>query len=143
MAHVPVFEGASAVARLLVTRIRLPKIPFCLRARLQPCRKCSVCSGALAPEVRFLGNRQLFKKLLEERKHPIFEVTRQRIEEHGDFDVFYRSVLERYKSPELSLAHELPVGQDPEATDSITVVFPLNYFLRFRPRNRMSSPKTI
>ena len=39
---------------------RVLKKSFCLRARLQPCRKCSVCNGASAPEVRFLFRKALF-----------------------------------------------------------------------------------
>jgi hypothetical protein len=30
-----------------------------------------------------------------------------------------------------------------KATDSIAVAFALNYFPRFQPKNRLSSPKTI
>src|SRR6266550_3751615 len=34
--------------------------PSCLRARLKPCRKGSVCNGALAPEVRSSFRKALF-----------------------------------------------------------------------------------
>ena len=36
------------------------KFLSCLRARLQPCRKCSVCNGALAPEVCFFVSEGTF-----------------------------------------------------------------------------------
>ena len=37
------------------------KSPFCLRARVYPCRNCPVCNAALAAEVRLFATRRLFQ----------------------------------------------------------------------------------
>ena len=42
-------------------------LSFCLRARLQPCRKRCTFKGALAPEVTFLA-QQLFQALCPTRE---------------------------------------------------------------------------
>jgi len=42
---------------------RMLKSPFCLRAPLQPCRKYSEISGALAPEVHIFVMSRLFSIL--------------------------------------------------------------------------------